>query len=114
MYKNSVAIIRTRKDTIVGCHMVAARKYIQLMPCQFDYKNTYVCDSFELLENVGGDVIGYKLESGCEKFEAKGNETVEKIEREWRKRMFLPDESTELLAKTLMKSDSERGKINER
>lgn len=57
MYKNSVAIIRTRKDTVVGCHMVATRKYIQIMPSQFDYKNAYICDSFELLENVGGDVI---------------------------------------------------------
>lgn len=57
MYKNSVAIIRARKDTVVGTHMVATKKYIQLMPSQFDYKNTYICDSFELLENVGGDVI---------------------------------------------------------
>ena len=57
MYKNRVAIIRTRKDTVVGCHSVATKKYIQLMPSQFDYKNTYICDSFELLENVGGDVI---------------------------------------------------------
>lgn len=57
MHKNSVAIIRTRKDTVVGCHRVATKKYIQLMPSQFDYKNTYICDSFELLENVGGDVI---------------------------------------------------------
>lgn len=57
MYKNSVAIIRTRKDTVAGCHRVATKKYIQLMPSQFDYKNTYICDSFELLENVGGDVI---------------------------------------------------------
>lgn len=57
MYKNSVAIIRTRKDTVVGCHMVATKKYIQIMPSRFDYKNTYICDSFELLENVGGDVI---------------------------------------------------------
>lgn len=57
MYKNSVAIIRTRKDTVVGCHMVATKKYIQIMPSRFDYKNAYICDSFELLENVGGDVI---------------------------------------------------------
>lgn len=57
MYKNSVAIIRTRKDTIVGCHMIVTRKYIQLMPSQYDYKNAYVCDSFEILENVGGDVV---------------------------------------------------------
>lgn len=57
MYKNSAAIIRTRKNTVVGCHMVATRKYIQIMPSQFDFKNAYICDSFEILENVGGDVI---------------------------------------------------------
>lgn len=58
--------------------------------------------------------LGYEQESGCDKFEQKGNETEEEIRREWRKRMFRTDKSTELLAKALMKRDLERVKINER
>lgn len=57
--------------------------------------------------------LGYELESGCDKFEQKGNETEEEIGREWRKRMFQTDEFVKLLAKSLMKRDLERGKINE-
>lgn len=58
--------------------------------------------------------LGYELENGCEKFEEKGNETEEEIRSEWIRRIFLPDESTELLTKSLMKRDLERVKINER
>ena len=58
--------------------------------------------------------LGCKLESGCEKFESKRNETVEGIEHEWRKRVLLPDESTELLAKGLVKRDLGREEDNER
>lgn len=56
-YRNSVAIIRTRKENTVGCHMVVAKRYMQLMPSQFVYKDCYICNGFEILENVGGDVI---------------------------------------------------------
>lgn len=45
--------------------------------------------------------LGYKLESGCDKFEAKSNETVEEIEREWWKKAFHRDESVELLVKAM-------------
>lgn len=55
--------------------------------------------------------LGYELESGCDKFEQKGNETEEEIRREWRKRMFQTDESVKLLAKSLMKRDLERVKM---
>lgn len=57
--------------------------------------------------------LGYELESGCGKFEQKGNETDSEIVTEWRERMFQTDESVKLLAKSLMKRDLERVKINE-
>lgn len=56
-YINSVAIIRTRKENTVGCHMVVAKKYMQLMSSQFAYKDCYICNDFEILENAGGDII---------------------------------------------------------
>lgn len=57
IYKNSVALIRTRKGNVAGCHMVVTRRYIKLMPTSFCYKGCYICDNFEILENVGGDVV---------------------------------------------------------
>ena len=77
-----------------------------------DEKGKHECYAYSLI--CSPLCLGYALESGCDKFEQKGNETEEEIRREWRKRMFRTDESTELLAKALMKRDLERGKINER
>ena len=54
---NSVAIIKTRKGSIVSGHMIATEAYMELMPNQFSYKDCYICKEFEILENVGGDVI---------------------------------------------------------
>lgn len=54
-YTNSVMIIRTRKGNTVGCHMISTRNYQKLIPNQFDYKG-YVCEAFEVYENVGGQI----------------------------------------------------------
>ncbi len=55
-YKNSVAIIRTRKDSTVGCHFISTYNYIKLNPKKFVY-DTKPCKEFSIYENVGGDVI---------------------------------------------------------
>ena len=55
-YKNSIAIIRTRKDSTVGCHFISTYNYIKLNPRKFAY-NTKPCKEFSIYENVGGNVI---------------------------------------------------------
>ena len=36
-FKNSVAIVRTRKDNVVGCHMISTYGYEKENPNQFVY-----------------------------------------------------------------------------
>ena len=55
-YKNSIAIIRTKKDSTVGCHAVFTANYKALNQNKFDY-NGYLCEQFEILETVGGKVV---------------------------------------------------------
>ena len=55
-YKNSVAIIRTRKDNVVGAHMISTRGYEQINPDRFAYDG-YRCREFEIGETVGGVVV---------------------------------------------------------
>lgn len=56
-FKSSIAIVRTRKDSIIGCHSIVTRNYTKFKPKQFDYKNSYRCDEFDILETVGGNVV---------------------------------------------------------
>lgn len=56
MYKNSLVIIRTKKDSIVSCHMVFTKQYQADNPNQFDYKG-YKCREFEISDTVGGKVV---------------------------------------------------------
>lgn len=56
IFKNSVAIVRTRKDNVVGCHMISTYDYEQANPNQFVYDG-YRCEWFALMETVGGSVI---------------------------------------------------------
>ena len=56
MYKNSLVIIRTKKDSIVGCHMVFTQQYQADNPNQFDYKG-HKCREFEISDTVGGKVV---------------------------------------------------------
>ncbi len=55
-YTDSLMILRTRKGNTVSCHMVYTHNYRKMNPKRFDYKG-YSCNHFELLENVGGNVI---------------------------------------------------------
>ena len=55
-YKNSVAIIRTRKDNVVGCHMISTKGYEKINPNKFAYDG-YRCREFEIGETVGGVVV---------------------------------------------------------
>lgn len=68
-FKNSVAIIRTRKDNVVGCHMISTYGYQEENPNQFVYDG-YRCKQFELAETVGGCVI-VKTEETFEHSKAK-------------------------------------------
>lgn len=56
LFKNSIAIIRTKKGNVVGCHMFSTYNYIKLKPKQFDYKG-YCGQSFEITESVGGTIV---------------------------------------------------------
>ena len=56
MYKDSYCIVRTREGSIVGCISVATFNYQKIMPSQFATYN-YICDRFEIMENVGGMII---------------------------------------------------------
>lgn len=55
-FKNSVAIVRTRKDNVIGSHMISTYSYQKENPNQFVY-GEYRCERFELAETVGGCVI---------------------------------------------------------
>ena len=55
-YQNSVAIIRTRKDSVVGCHMIFTNRYVAANRHQFVYRG-YPCSEFHIAETEGGDVI---------------------------------------------------------
>lgn len=68
-FKNSVAIIRTRKDNVVGSHMISTYNYQKENPNQFVY-GEYRCERFELAETVGGRVI-VKTEETFEHSKAK-------------------------------------------
>jgi len=56
LFKNSIAIIRTKKGNVVDCHMFSTYNYIKLKPKQFDYKG-YCGQSFEITESVGGTIV---------------------------------------------------------
>lgn len=53
---NSVAIIRIRKDSVVGCHMIYTNRYVATNKHQFVYRG-YPCAEFHIAETDGGDVI---------------------------------------------------------
>lgn len=56
IYKNSIAIIRTKKGNAIGCYSIFTGKYCKLQPHKFDYSG-YKCDEFEILETVGGKIV---------------------------------------------------------
>lgn len=114
VYKGLAAINawNKRSANIKGIRNCGNCKWYRLNEDVKDEIGKHECYAYSLI--CSPLCLGYELESGCDKFEQKGNETEEEIRREWRKRMFRTDKSTELLAKSLMKRDLERVKIDER
>lgn len=55
-FTNSVAIVRTKKDNVVGSHMISTYEYQKENPNQFTY-GEYRCNRFSLAETIGGRVI---------------------------------------------------------
>ena len=51
-YQNSVAIIRTRKDSVVGCHIIFTNRYVAANRHQFVYRG-YPCSEFHIAETEG-------------------------------------------------------------
>lgn len=56
IYQSSAAIIRTRKDSMVGCHMIYTRRYMSANKHKFSYRG-YPCSEFHITETEGGNVI---------------------------------------------------------
>lgn len=58
-------------------------------------------------------VLGYEIdgENDCEKFEIRGNETLEEIEKQWhiRSSIFERDKSVDLLVNLMAKRERENG-----
>lgn len=53
--------------------------------------------------------LGYEIdkENICDKFEYKGDETAEEIEKQWSRKFFGSDKSTDLLENAIMKSENQ-------
>lgn len=68
-----------------------------------DERGKHECYAYSLI--CSPICLGYALESGCEKFEQKGNEADSEIKKEWQKRMFQTDESVKLLVGAMMKRE---------
>lgn len=66
---NSFVIVRTRKGSTVGCTTIVTKPYIKKNTDKYKYKSSYICNSFDIYENVGGDIfvkMYIKMECGIE------------------------------------------------
>lgn len=58
VFRDSVAIISTKKDNVVNSYLISTRNYEKVYPHMFSYKDGYRCESFRLYEkNVDGSII---------------------------------------------------------
>ena len=57
MRNKGFCIIRTKKDNVLNVYSVATFCFIKKKKKKFDYNKSFLCDSFEVLENVGGEII---------------------------------------------------------
>ena len=57
MKSKGFCIIRTKKDNVLDVVSIATFDFIKNNSKRFDYNKSYLCDSFEIIENVGGEVI---------------------------------------------------------
>ena len=56
MKTKGFCIIRTRKGSTVGLKTIVTHDFIG-KDHHYKFKDAYLCDSFEILENVGGSLI---------------------------------------------------------
>jgi len=57
MKNKGFCVIRTKKDNVLNVISIATFDFIKKKKRKFDYNESVLCDSFEILENVGGEVI---------------------------------------------------------
>lgn len=57
MKNKGFCIIRTKKDNVLNVFSIATFDFIKKKKKRFDYNKSFLCDSFEVVENVGGEVI---------------------------------------------------------
>jgi len=57
IFTNSVAIIRTKKGSVVGAHLIATHEYAKMNPNEFAYNGAFLASSFEIMKTIAGDVI---------------------------------------------------------
>ena len=57
MKNKGLCVIRTKKGNIVNVYSIATLDFIENNKNRYDYNESYLCDTFEVLENVGGEVF---------------------------------------------------------
>lgn len=57
MGNKGFCIISTRENNVVNIYTIATMDFIKNHKNKYCYKNCYLCDSYKVLENVGGQVI---------------------------------------------------------
>lgn len=56
-FKDSALFVRVRKGNTIDCLFVTTNNFIKKSKNYYSLNNAYVCNSFEITENVGGDVF---------------------------------------------------------
>ena len=57
MKNKGFCVIRTKKGNIVNIYSIATLDFIENNKNRYDYNKSYLCDTFEILENIGGEVF---------------------------------------------------------
>ena len=57
MKNKGFCVIRTKKGNIVNVYLVTTLDFIKNNKNKYDYNKSYLCDTFEILENIDGEVF---------------------------------------------------------
>ena len=57
MKNKGFCVIRTKKDNIVNVYLIATLDFIENNKNKYDYNKSYLCDTFEILEHIDGEVF---------------------------------------------------------
>lgn len=57
MENKGFCVISTKKNNVVSIHTITTLDFIENNKNKYCYKKSYLCDSYRVLENVGGQVI---------------------------------------------------------